>query len=100
MSNRFDLEWPPRSGRFQSFPEVDRVAWFSFAEARQKIAKRLARLTLWKLRDMRRRLHRPRTFRLPMQARMLKSVVAEAHAPGLVPAPPEPGGGSRQRRAG
>jgi predicted NUDIX family NTP pyrophosphohydrolase len=37
VSNRFDLEWPPRSGRFQSFPEVDRVAWFSFAEARRKI---------------------------------------------------------------
>ena len=37
VSNKFDLEWPPRSGRHQSFPEVDRVAWFSLAEARQKI---------------------------------------------------------------
>jgi predicted NUDIX family NTP pyrophosphohydrolase len=37
VSNSFELEWPPRSGRFQSFPEVDRVAWFSLAEARRKI---------------------------------------------------------------
>ncbi len=37
VSNSFDLEWPPRSGRFQSFPEIDRVAWFSLAEARRKI---------------------------------------------------------------
>jgi predicted NUDIX family NTP pyrophosphohydrolase len=37
VSNMFELEWPPRSGRFQSFPEVDRVAWFRLAEARLKI---------------------------------------------------------------
>src|SRR5262245_39053470 len=37
VSNKFDLEWPPRSGRFQSFPEVDQVAWFCLAEARRKI---------------------------------------------------------------
>ena len=37
VSNRFTLEWPPRSGRFQSFPEVDRAAWFDLAEARKKI---------------------------------------------------------------
>jgi predicted NUDIX family NTP pyrophosphohydrolase len=37
VSNRFELEWPPRSGRFQYFPEVDQVAWFSLAEARRKI---------------------------------------------------------------
>ena len=35
--NRFEIEWPPRSGRRQSFPEVDRAAWFSPDEARQKI---------------------------------------------------------------
>jgi predicted NUDIX family NTP pyrophosphohydrolase len=35
--NRFEMEWPPRSGRRQSFPEVDRAAWLSPAEARQKI---------------------------------------------------------------
>ncbi len=28
-SNTFELEWPPRSGRMQSFPEIDRAAWFS-----------------------------------------------------------------------
>ena len=36
-SNTFELEWPPRSGRRQSFPEVDRAAWFSLADARTKI---------------------------------------------------------------
>jgi len=36
-SNRFEMEWPPKSGRLHSFPEVDRAAWFSAAEARQKI---------------------------------------------------------------
>jgi predicted NUDIX family NTP pyrophosphohydrolase len=37
VSNRFELEWPPKSGRKASFPEVDRAQWFSPAEARQKI---------------------------------------------------------------
>jgi predicted NUDIX family NTP pyrophosphohydrolase len=37
QSNRFDLEWPPKSGRLQSFPEVDRAQWFALAEARRKI---------------------------------------------------------------
>jgi predicted NUDIX family NTP pyrophosphohydrolase len=37
VSNGFDMEWPPRSGRRQSFPEVDQAAWFDLAEARQKI---------------------------------------------------------------
>lgn len=36
-SNRFDMEWPPRSGRRQSFPEVDRAAWFDIATARAKM---------------------------------------------------------------
>jgi predicted NUDIX family NTP pyrophosphohydrolase len=36
-SNRFELEWPPRSGRKQTFPEVDQAAWFTPAEAREKI---------------------------------------------------------------
>jgi predicted NUDIX family NTP pyrophosphohydrolase len=31
--NTFTLEWPPRSGRMQEFPEVDRAAWFSLQEA-------------------------------------------------------------------
>jgi predicted NUDIX family NTP pyrophosphohydrolase len=33
----FEMEWPPSSGRRQSFPEVDRAAWFEVAEARSKI---------------------------------------------------------------
>ena len=36
-SNTFELEWPPRSGRTQSFREVDRAAWFGLAEARVKL---------------------------------------------------------------
>ena len=36
-SNTFALEWPPRSGRMQEFPEVDRAQWFTLAEARERI---------------------------------------------------------------
>lgn len=36
-SNTFELEWPPRSGRRQTFPEVDRGEWFSLDEARRRI---------------------------------------------------------------
>lgn len=36
-SNLFEMEWPPHSGRMQSFPEVDRIAWFGIATARKKI---------------------------------------------------------------
>ena len=36
-SNTFRLEWPPRSGRMQEFPEVDRAAWFGIDEAKRKI---------------------------------------------------------------
>lgn len=39
VSNTFELEWPPRSGRLQNFPEVDRAAWFSVDEARVKILR-------------------------------------------------------------
>jgi predicted NUDIX family NTP pyrophosphohydrolase len=38
-SNTFALEWPPGSGMVQRFPEVDRGAWFTLAEARQKILR-------------------------------------------------------------
>ncbi|HKA81534.1 MAG TPA: NUDIX domain-containing protein [Xanthobacteraceae bacterium] len=38
-SNLFEMEWPPKSGRRQSFPEVDRAQWFSPADARRKILK-------------------------------------------------------------
>jgi len=37
VSNPFTLEWPPRSGRFETHPEIDRAAWFPLAEARAKI---------------------------------------------------------------
>jgi predicted NUDIX family NTP pyrophosphohydrolase len=36
-SNTFEMEWPPRSGRMQAFPEVDRAEWFSIEAAREKI---------------------------------------------------------------
>lgn len=36
-SNMFSIEWPPRSGRFQDFPEIDRVAWFNMEEARRRL---------------------------------------------------------------
>jgi predicted NUDIX family NTP pyrophosphohydrolase len=38
-SNTFSMEWPPRSGKMQRFPEVDRGAWFAFAVAEKKILK-------------------------------------------------------------
>jgi predicted NUDIX family NTP pyrophosphohydrolase len=37
VSNTFEMEWPPRSGRIQEFPEIDRVAWFDLDRARVKI---------------------------------------------------------------
>lgn len=38
-SNTFEMEWPPKSGRMQMFPEVDRVAWVPMEEARTKLLK-------------------------------------------------------------
>lgn len=38
-SNTFSMEWPPKSGRMQEFPEVDRAEWFSMDEARKRIVK-------------------------------------------------------------
>lgn len=43
-SNTFSIEWPPRSGRQQEYPEVDRVAWFPIDEARLKIQRGQAAL--------------------------------------------------------
>jgi predicted NUDIX family NTP pyrophosphohydrolase len=40
----FEMEWPPRSGRMQQFPEVDRAAWFTVDEARVKILPSQAEL--------------------------------------------------------
>jgi predicted NUDIX family NTP pyrophosphohydrolase len=49
VSNTFELEWPPRSGKIQSFPEIDRAAWFTLPEAATKLVAAqvtlLARLT-------------------------------------------------------
>ncbi|WP_346619221.1 NUDIX domain-containing protein [Blastococcus montanus] len=39
VSNTFELVWPPRSGRLQQFPEIDRAAWFDLDTARAKIVK-------------------------------------------------------------
>ena len=36
-SNTFTMQWPPRSGTMREFPEVDRAAWFSLDEARDRI---------------------------------------------------------------
>jgi len=38
-SESFAMEWPPRSGRMQEFPEADRAGWFSHDEARVKITR-------------------------------------------------------------
>jgi len=35
--NTFEIEWPPRSGRRQSYPEIDRAEWFGLDEARRKL---------------------------------------------------------------
>ena len=37
QSNLFSMEWPPKSGKTQQFPEVDRAGWFTIAEARKRI---------------------------------------------------------------
>ena len=39
QSNTFEMEWPPRSGRTQEFPEVDRAGWFGPEEARRKLLR-------------------------------------------------------------
>jgi predicted NUDIX family NTP pyrophosphohydrolase len=39
VSNTFELEWPPRSGRIQQFPEIDRSAWLPLADARVALVK-------------------------------------------------------------
>ena len=39
VSNTFSMEWPPRSGKRQEFPEVDRAEWFTMEVAKEKILK-------------------------------------------------------------
>lgn len=36
-SNTFEVEWPPRSGRIQQFPEIDRAEWYTLDEAAKKL---------------------------------------------------------------
>ena len=38
-SNKFAMEWPPKSGVMREFPEIDRAEWFDLAKARRKIQK-------------------------------------------------------------
>jgi len=38
-SNTFEMEWPPRSGKFARFPEIDKAAWFPADIAKQKLIK-------------------------------------------------------------
>jgi predicted NUDIX family NTP pyrophosphohydrolase len=37
VSNTFEIMWPPRSGRLKSFPEVDRLGWFAYPQALEKL---------------------------------------------------------------
>jgi len=39
VSNTFQIEWPPRSGRMQEFPEIDRAEWVGLDVAREKLVK-------------------------------------------------------------
>ena len=39
-SNTFDMEWPPRSGKRKTFPEIDKGAWYNFSEAALRINER------------------------------------------------------------
>ena len=39
VSNTFEMQWPPRSGRLQRFPEVDRAQWCDTETARRKVVK-------------------------------------------------------------
>jgi len=44
VSNEFEMEWPPRSGKCARFPEIDRGAWFALDDARGRINKGQAAL--------------------------------------------------------
>jgi predicted NUDIX family NTP pyrophosphohydrolase len=44
VSNAFEIEWPPRSGKMQAFPEIDRAGWFPLREALEKIRPEQAAL--------------------------------------------------------
>jgi predicted NUDIX family NTP pyrophosphohydrolase len=51
VSETFEMEWPPRSGRMQSFPEIDRAQWFDLGAAEPKLVKG-QRAFLQRLRDL------------------------------------------------
>ena len=36
-SNTFEIEWPPKSGKKQAFPEIDKAEWFNYETAKEKI---------------------------------------------------------------
>nr|WP_322624296.1 NUDIX domain-containing protein [uncultured Flavobacterium sp.] len=40
--NTFEMEWPPKSGKIKSFPEVDKAGWFTYDEAKKLINERQA----------------------------------------------------------
>ncbi|MCZ4244732.1 NUDIX hydrolase [Pedobacter punctiformis] len=40
VSNTFEIEWPPRSGKMKSFPEIDKAGWFNYTEASKLINER------------------------------------------------------------
>ena len=44
LSNSFEMEWPPKSGKKQSFPEIDKAAWLPLSVAREKILSSQAAL--------------------------------------------------------
>lgn len=46
VSNTFQMQWPPRSGKQATFPEIDRAGWFPLAEAQRKILESQAPLLL------------------------------------------------------
>ena len=54
-SNEFEIEWPPKSGKMRSFPEIDKAAWFKLTEAKKKILE--AQSTL--IRELETKLDRP-----------------------------------------
>jgi predicted NUDIX family NTP pyrophosphohydrolase len=46
VSNTFELEWPPKSGKKQHFPEIDKGEWFGITAVKQKINKAQAALVV------------------------------------------------------
>jgi predicted NUDIX family NTP pyrophosphohydrolase len=63
-SNMFSMEWPPRSGRQQEFPEVDRAAWFELKEAKKRINKGQTEL----LEELARLIGKNREYNAPLQS--------------------------------